>query len=511
MVNTVIKPSLDMLSDPDFINQTIVWLYQDYQAKSDLFLQTVRLSESLEELQATRDIATREINVLRQNDSKSEADSSLKQQLNSLLHLRKSIDARIHRLQSGSETDSIGVPVQIDWNQMIGPGLKLFSLPMDVVMKNNLALSYFIDYLTSISCQAYIFFYLNVEGWKVSAEQHLMSAFEAEEQQRHQEESGKQSLGSMGGKDSKLENLREGAHSIYSDYLSENAKPRLKLDDAGQSAVTRLILKIRSQDPDPDWFGEVQESVYNKLQGDERFFESFKKSMGYVKLLAELDLLKDPSTKAEEDDNVSIDDEFSIYDNASINSYEDDDVARQSRGSSVGAEVGESTTSIANEDLDATITNSSGDSGIGGSIKSHRRVGSASLLRGQNSLELPTARRSYGHVRTASQSSIGSNDGFSPALSAAVTEVAMKNDSKSSKTFAVYAIVVRTREDGVAVERTEWRRYSEFYALNELVAHLYPALKGQLVFPSKKTFGNTQNDVLEKRRGLLHAYLQASM
>ena len=69
-----------MLSDPDFINQTIVWLYQDYQVKSDLFLQTVRLSESLEELQATRDAATREINLLRQNDSKSEADSSMKQQ-----------------------------------------------------------------------------------------------------------------------------------------------------------------------------------------------------------------------------------------------------------------------------------------------------------------------------------------------------------------------------------------------------------------------------------------------
>ena len=79
-MNTVIKPSLDMLSDPDFINQTIVWLYQDYQVKSDLFLQTVRLSESLEELQATRDAATREINLLRQNDSKSEADSSMKQQ-----------------------------------------------------------------------------------------------------------------------------------------------------------------------------------------------------------------------------------------------------------------------------------------------------------------------------------------------------------------------------------------------------------------------------------------------
>lgn len=429
-----------------------------------------------------------------------------------MLHLRKSIDARIHRLQSGSETDSIGVPVQIDWNQMIGPGLKLFSLPMEVVIKNNLALSYFIDYMTSISCQAYIFFYLNVEGWKVSAEQHLMSAFEAEEQQRHlpQEESERQGLVAMGGKDSKLENLREGAHSIYSDYLSENAKPRLRLDEAGQSAVTRLILKIRSQDPDPDWFGEVQECVYHKLQGDERFFESFKKSMGYVKLLAELDLLKDPSTKAEEEDNVSIDDEFSIYDNASINSYEsgEDIVARQSRGSSVGVEVGDSTNSHVNEDLDATITNSSGDSGIGGSIKSHKRTGSES----KNSLELPNPRRGHGHTRNASQGSVGSNDGSSSpfALSAAVTEVAMRSDSKGSKTFAVYALVVRAREDGVTVERKEWRRYSEFYALNELIAHLYPGLKGQLVFPSKKTFGNTQRDVLEKRRGLLHVYMQAS-
>ncbi len=79
------------------------------------------------------------------------------------------------RLQSGSDTDSIGLPAQVDWNQMIGPGLKLFVLPLEVVLKNNLALSYFIDYMSSIGCQGYIFFYLNIEGWKVSAEQQLMA------------------------------------------------------------------------------------------------------------------------------------------------------------------------------------------------------------------------------------------------------------------------------------------------------------------------------------------------
>ena len=81
-------------------------------------------------------------------------DSSLKLQLNALLQFRKTVDARIRRLQSGSESDSItGFSAEVDWNQMIGPGLKLFMLPLDVVLKNNLALSYFMDYMTSIGCQ----------------------------------------------------------------------------------------------------------------------------------------------------------------------------------------------------------------------------------------------------------------------------------------------------------------------------------------------------------------------
>ncbi len=383
LVNSVIKPALDLLSDPDFLNQTIVWIYQDYQVKSDLFTQTVRLSESLEELQAIRELATKEICFLRQNDSKGEVDSSLKQQLNSLLALRKSIDTRIHRLQSGSETDSIGVPAQIDWNQTIGPGLKLFSLPLEVVLKSNIALSFFIDFMSSIGCQAYIFFYLNIEGWKVSAEQHLMSLFEAEEhvRQQQQQKGGDASIDGFTAvgvnKEAMIDNMREAAHSIYEEYLSEKANPRLKLDD--DSAVKKLIFKIRTEPPDPDWFSEVQECAFSKLQNDERFFESFKKSMGYVKLLAELDLLKDPSNKADEEDNVSLGDDFSIYDTASLNSNEEDGLStgkRHSRGSSVGGDDclgGEENENV--NDLDATLTNAGncGDSGIGGSVKSHRR------------------------------------------------------------------------------------------------------------------------------------------
>ena len=107
-----------------------------------------------------------------------ELDSTLKSQLGSLLYLSKVIEIRIKRLKSGacSSVDSVvNLPSKVDWNQMITPGMKLFDLPIDVILKNNIALSYFIDYMTSIGCQSYLFFYLNIEGWKVSAESQLQA------------------------------------------------------------------------------------------------------------------------------------------------------------------------------------------------------------------------------------------------------------------------------------------------------------------------------------------------
>ena len=44
-----------------------------------------------------------------------------------------------------------------------------------------------------------------------------------------------------------------------------------------------------------------QVAIYAKLQEDERFLTSFKRSSGYVKLLAELDLLSNFTSKSDED------------------------------------------------------------------------------------------------------------------------------------------------------------------------------------------------------------------
>ena len=53
---------------------------------------------------------------------------------------------------------------------------------------------------------------------------------------------------------SSLESMREAALSIYQEYLSDKANPRIELDE---SLNKKLLLRIRSETPDPTWFDEV--------------------------------------------------------------------------------------------------------------------------------------------------------------------------------------------------------------------------------------------------------------
>ena len=59
------------------------------------------------------------------------------------------------------------------------------------------------------------------------------------------------------------------------------------------------------------------------MQNEERFLPGFRGSVSYVKLLAELELLKDPSSRSDEEDSQSLD-EISLPDNISLSSYDAD-------------------------------------------------------------------------------------------------------------------------------------------------------------------------------------------
>ncbi|EEC04650.1 sorting nexin, putative [Ixodes scapularis] len=270
LVNTVLLPVINLVSDPDYINQTIVWMCRNNMPTSDDFLTVLRCTDNLNELEAVQEIVAQEIAVQRSRDSGGDDDTVIKKQLNSLLYLKKVVENRLQRLNDGSlDTDSTGLP-------------SLFQLPFDVVLANNIALSYFIDFMTSIGAQKYISFYLHAEGYKVAAEQLLSEAHSTEDRTTN------------------LESLREAAGNIYDMYISEKASgasSRINVDDA---MAKKLLRKLRVETPDEFWFDDIQQQVAQIMQ-EKQHFPSFMKSPAYIKLLADLDLLKDFGSKSDEE------------------------------------------------------------------------------------------------------------------------------------------------------------------------------------------------------------------
>ena len=60
-----------------------------------------------------------------------------------------------------------------------------------------------------------------------------------------------------------LSNMKEAAMSIYEQYLSEKAAPRLRIDEV---VVRRLLYNIKNESPVESWFDDVQSAVVDKLQ-----------------------------------------------------------------------------------------------------------------------------------------------------------------------------------------------------------------------------------------------------
>jgi len=448
----VLQPVLHLLSDPDFINQNVIWILKDFEIRSDVFITTLRHSESLSELEACRSSILKELSILRSRDSQADDTDGAKNQLNSLLYLKKVVDGRINRLQSGFSSNSYGLPANIDWSSKIGSTAKLFNLPLEVILKNNISLSYFIDYMSSIGCQYMVFFFLNIEGWKVAAEQQLL-ALELEilrqgEPEESHGDDGKILRKSTQDKESCLESIRDAAISIYQEYLSEKSTPRIQLDDTFNK---RLILKIRTETPDPGWFDEVAGMIYHSLETEERYLISFKRSVGYLKLLAELDLLK-------------------------VDMYE--------------------------EDEESSLGESFGESGSAGSLD-NCSVKSTGGIDHYSSSPETSARFSSGQIgRDVMDAGIAGDRSNFMELLAEITRVEMDREP-GGKQFAVY--VVKVTNNASIWEIT--RRYSDFHFLQTNLNSEFPTLES-IKFPGKKTFGNLERNLVQKRQKMLDEYLK---
>lgn len=435
VVNIVLLPLINLFSDPDYINQTIVWLCKDSLITSEGFLLVLRCTDNADELLAVKEIVKHEIAVQRSRDTGEQDDAEIKQQLSSLWYVQKVINTRLQRLEEGSvDTDSTGLPTDIDWKQLTDPGVKLFSLPFHVIMTNGIALYYFTEFMTNIGANGYVAFYNAVEGFRASAEQVLSDA-----------ELRKGTESSATPPD--LEMIRRAALQIYEFYLSEKASLKIKLDEG---LLKKLLCRIRTEKPNETWFDEAQAKVYDIMQ-DEPYFPTFMKTSSYIKLLAELDLLKDIGKSDDESaSNKSggkCPSEDLSYDNLSLNSLDQDD-----------------------DGLDYLTSD---------------------------------LNHCLGRVSPVSSSDECIEDCF---ISAEIYNTGITNHS--GRTFAVYAICV-TRRDAHRTEERWYlvRRYSDFHDFHMSVIEKFPHLSS-LKFPGKKTFNNLARQFLEKRAEQLNEYLQ---
>ncbi|XP_062979706.1 sorting nexin-13 isoform X3 [Elgaria multicarinata webbii] len=272
----ILLPLIDQLSDPDYINQYFIWMIRDSICNYEAFMNIVKVSDRVGELEAVRDKAAEELQYLRSLDTAGDDINTIKNQINSLLFVKKVCDSRILRLQSGKEIDTVKLAANFG---------KLCTVPLDNILVNNVALQFFMDYMQQMGGQAHLFFWMTVEGYRVTAQKQLEVLLSLQKDGMHQTTQTKGLL-------------RTAAVGIYDQYLSEKASPRVNI---GDTLVAKLAEKLNNEDPTPEIFDEIQRKVYDLMLRDERFYPSFKQHGLYVRMLAELDMLKDPSFRGSDD------------------------------------------------------------------------------------------------------------------------------------------------------------------------------------------------------------------
>ncbi|CAH8299184.1 unnamed protein product [Schistosoma turkestanicum] len=101
LVNSVLMPTINLLSDPDFVNRTIAWFASDSAYTSEYYCQALRMSDSVEEI----DVVIRQLNSfmdkLRGHDTGGDDDALIKAQLGSLDYVRKICSIRRKQIQEG--------------------------------------------------------------------------------------------------------------------------------------------------------------------------------------------------------------------------------------------------------------------------------------------------------------------------------------------------------------------------------------------------------------------------
>uniref|UniRef100_A0A3Q2XV67 Sorting nexin 13 n=1 Tax=Hippocampus comes TaxID=109280 RepID=A0A3Q2XV67_HIPCM len=227
----VLLPLINQLSDPDYINQFVIWMIRDSSCNYEAFMNILKLTDKPAELEAVKDMVMEELQYLRSLDTAGDGGG----------HVAHGYDK-----------------VQIN--------LGLISLSTD----------------RPCPCPPPP---PPPPPAGVTAQQQL------EAMQRWHKDGKRQPNATKG-------LLKAAALGVFEQYLSDKASPRVQVNE---DSITRLGEKLQKDDPTPEIFDDIQRKVYDMILKDERYYPAFKQSPLYVRMLAELDMLKEPSYRGSDD------------------------------------------------------------------------------------------------------------------------------------------------------------------------------------------------------------------
>ncbi|KAL1512447.1 hypothetical protein ABEB36_002038 [Hypothenemus hampei] len=439
--NAVILPLFDLITDPDYINQVMISIcLRNTSISSDIFLSTLRMSDSQEELRATKDLVAGEIHNLRSRDSGGE-DLIIKQHLSSLAYVDNLINTKLEKINGSKPQESLSIEK-----------IRKIELSLDQILKDNLGLSYFMDFVASQDRQLDLFFYLSIEGWKHSVGKELSEL-----------DLSKTSSEVV------YDSIRSTAHHIFDVYLS--GKKDERLCKINEDLVQNLHFKIRNlnETPNEHWFDKVQEALFKKM--DQECLIPFHNSNTYIKLLHELDLL--PSVTIGEDSDSL---EKELPDEKQLKNSEQKGKHKRSFS-------------------DVSIFTNSNDS-VGSRIYDFLLIKQEQEEQQQDQQAKEINEENWRESRKIQQDY---------EMNVHIIETGVV--CEKGKTFGIYAIRVRKQYGTNCLEQWHiYRRYSDFYDLHVKIKEKYPDLS-KLTFPGKKTFHNMERAVLERRMKLLNYYL----
>lgn len=458
---------------------------------AEFFIKMVRQCTDLSELRACRQIVSKEMEI----KSKEQNQGHI---LGSLKYVQKLIDNRI--AQQSYKSDHNNRQEKVSLKDMP-------ILTLEEILSKQIALSFYLDYLSQLNLQKYIMFFLDAREWKQELQLDLNLVV-----------SGKMRIT----RDKLLQEYRDRAQALCDEYLKPGRSNHLSLD-GGLVEVLHIKIRDHMLPPDGSWFESISKFIYEKIKTEEIFLHNFYQSASYRKLLLELDV---------EDEEMSAHDLLvadSLLDGSGSSDNNSGDIPFEIFEASPrrGRAVNEKELIRLGCDVTAppllTATNTSHITGRHN--RSHSDCSGIVTLGGftepQGSvLSRPReVRRSQENVMTMSGDAVmiarrapaGEEPPHRPMLpiieelSARIINTAINTTGQ----YAVYAIeVIVTSAKGGQVLR-QWhvyRRYSKFLELKKMLEKRYPNAPA-LPFPPKKTFQNTQRAVLEHRMTILNDFL----